>query len=287
MLARLPWSPVESKEPTRRLPKDRRRRLTNTVAAILQDGETPFTFEGATRAGLRSRLCLDGWQWSRADYEAAEIVAAALRRLGAKRPTWEQGQHQLIDELVERTRCVRCGDALPPPSEHHHNGISRKFCSGLCGQLASQERARQSGERRSHAEYLAACAARTEKTRQERTRPCERCGELFTPARSGQRFCNKACADAATGELRRLPEQPCIGCGRPFKPKTLSRKYCSAECYRLQLASPKQHRGVERQCPVCRGLFTVHSKALKQITCSRRCALDARWARARVAANAA
>lgn len=135
MLARVPWSPApETKKATarpRRINKDRRRHLVETVATILKSGESsPFAFEASCRHGLRSRLCLAGWGWQDADALAADIVAEALRRIGARRPTWEEGQPDYVQNgggaLIERTRCVRCHTPLP---EGHF-----KFCSRLCGQ---------------------------------------------------------------------------------------------------------------------------------------------------------
>lgn len=130
MLARTPWTPKpEPKAKLRRINKDRRRHLVETVAAILKRGEpTVFAFEAACRHGLRSRLCLQGWKWAEADALAAEIVATALNRIGARRPTWEEGQPEFAQNgagaLIERTRCIRCHKPLP---ENH-----RKFCGHTC-----------------------------------------------------------------------------------------------------------------------------------------------------------
>jgi hypothetical protein len=60
---------------------------------------------------------------------AAGIVDAAFKRIGARRPSWQQGQPEWAQEgfsPISRTRCVRCGTKLP---EGHW-----KFCSQLCGQ---------------------------------------------------------------------------------------------------------------------------------------------------------
>lgn len=105
-----------------------RRKLIDQTAAILRRGEpTDFAFEGFMRHGLRSGLCLRGWSWSDADDTAADIVRSALAQIGAKRPTYQQGQPEWAQDgviLIERERCVRCGWQL---SEHQ-----RKFCSRLC-----------------------------------------------------------------------------------------------------------------------------------------------------------
>ncbi len=131
MLSRLPWTPApEAKpKPLRRINRDRRRHLVDTIAAILRSGDpTPFAFEASCRHGLRAALCLHGWRWQEADAMAAEIVTLALRIIGARRPTWAEGQPEFVQNgagtLIERTRCIRCHDRLP---QGHH-----KFCGQLC-----------------------------------------------------------------------------------------------------------------------------------------------------------
>ena len=131
MLVRLPWTaPVKAPEQPRRLNKDRRRHLVNLIAAILKAGDpTPFAFEATCRNGLRTRFCLAGWDWAKADSVATDIVLRALMQIGAQRPTWDEGQPEYSQQgagaLIERTRCIRCHSRL--------EGIQRKFCSDLCG----------------------------------------------------------------------------------------------------------------------------------------------------------
>lgn len=105
-----------------------RRKLIDQTAAILRQGEpTSFAFEGFMRHGLRSGLCLRGWSWPAADEMASDIVRSALAQIGAKRPTYQQGQPEWVQYgvvLVERERCVQCGAKLPVGH--------RKFCSSRC-----------------------------------------------------------------------------------------------------------------------------------------------------------
>lgn len=132
MLSRLPWTPAPeaaTKPKLRRINKDRRKHLMEKVAAILKAGDpTPFAFEATCRHALRSRLCLAGWGWADADAVANDIVQVALLRIGAKRPSWAEGQPEYAQNgagaQIERTRCIRCRSKLP---EGHH-----KFCSDLC-----------------------------------------------------------------------------------------------------------------------------------------------------------
>lgn len=115
----------------RKLNQARRNHLIDKTAKILNTGEaSKFEFEASCRHGIRSSLCLQGWSWTDADLIATEIVAAALNRIGAERPTWAEGQPEYTQNgggaLIERTRCIRCHTQLP---EGHY-----KFCSKLCGQ---------------------------------------------------------------------------------------------------------------------------------------------------------
>jgi hypothetical protein len=132
MLARIPWTSSEAAPLPKvvRITRDRRRHIVRTVAAILATAEpTPFALEASCRHAIRSRLCLRGWTWAKSDDMAADIVRDALKRVGAQRPTWLQGQPEWANEgfaPILRTRCIRCSARLP---EGHW-----KFCSQLCGQ---------------------------------------------------------------------------------------------------------------------------------------------------------
>jgi len=122
----------------RQLGEDRHKRLAAAVASIMRDGDpTAFVFEASCRYAIRSELCLGGWPWRDANMAAVEVVEAALRQLGAKRPTWAQGQPWYTEQALTRMdwgRCARCHGVLPP-SDHH-----RKYCSTVCKDAASRVR---------------------------------------------------------------------------------------------------------------------------------------------------
>lgn len=105
-----------------------RRKLIDQTAAIMRRGEpSAFALEAFMRHGLRAGLCLRGWRWRDADELAADVVGSALNQIGAKRPTYQQGQPEWTQEgviLIERERCIRCGWTLP---EGHW-----KFCGRQC-----------------------------------------------------------------------------------------------------------------------------------------------------------
>ncbi len=134
MLARTPWTPLPEvamrpkPAPQPKLPKGKRRHLVDAVVQILKRGDpTVFAFEASCRHGIRQQLCLQGWSWALADATAADIVAAALRQIGAKRPTWLEGQQAHFQDgaSVPRERCLGCGKPLLVE-------ITERFCSRPC-----------------------------------------------------------------------------------------------------------------------------------------------------------
>lgn len=106
-------------------------RLAKVIRDAYQDGQiaSVFGLEGPLRHALRADLCRQGYGWRSADILAQDMVDAAQRRLGAQRPSWDEGQPEWAihaGTLIERTLCIRCKKPLP---ETHH-----KFCSQLCTQ---------------------------------------------------------------------------------------------------------------------------------------------------------
>jgi hypothetical protein len=200
MLARVPWTSkssisVKPKRP-KRLTKEHRRRLIDGAAAILRHGEpTKFALEAYCRHGLRSGLCLRGWKWQEADEAAADVVAAALNVVGAKRPSWQAGQPEWCQPGVmalARTRCIRCGWKLPEGN--------RKFCGSLCHSAHNMAVARANDEAAATATVYAWYAGWSAK---QPDQPCEACEASFRPKRPGQRFCSKLCSNRRNSGLRR------------------------------------------------------------------------------------
>jgi len=104
---------------------------------------TLLGLEGPLRHAIRSDLCLQSWGWAEADAMAREVLGDAFRKVGATRPTWNEGQRDWTVEagtLIERTCCVRCHGPLPDGRP--------KFCSDLC--------------KRSHYNHLGSLRAATE-----------------------------------------------------------------------------------------------------------------------------
>jgi hypothetical protein len=158
VLAKTPWSPVKPARTVRRLKKEKRSALVDKLAAILRWREpTAFAGEGPCRHGVRASLCLQGWPWPAADMVAGDVVTVALNRVGATRPTWQQGQPEYTQDgalPIERERCIRCRKPLP---EGHY-----KFCSKICsdGYYADRSNAQASAERLAARLALQAAASR-------------------------------------------------------------------------------------------------------------------------------
>lgn len=191
MLARTPWTPVyEAKPKARRLSRHRKHAIRDRIAAIMRVVEpTPFAAESPCRHGIRASLCLQGWSWPEADAVAVEIVTAALSIVGAKRPTWAQGQPEWTQPGVLpilRERCARCGKSLP---EGH-----RLWCGPVCARAAKMDRQRERWDEESYAKWKASKAAWIAR---QPDRGCQGCRRTFKPSRKGQRHCRYECSNLA------------------------------------------------------------------------------------------
>lgn len=166
--------------------RDRKRSISEKISALMREAEpTPFAAEGPCRAGIRASLCLQGWSWAPADLLAADIVSVALNMVGAKRPTWQEGQPEWTQPgalPIERERCVRCGKSLP---DGH-----RLYCSHVCRHAAKMDRQRDRWNEESYAAWKAYHAAWRER---QPERECEGCGRPFKPKRKEQRYCRYDC----------------------------------------------------------------------------------------------
>ncbi|MET0942003.1 MAG: hypothetical protein ABWY13_11635 [Mesorhizobium sp.] len=165
MLLRREWQPWE----LRQCADARKTSLVNAALNILKDWRSsPFEFEGAVRHGIRSALGLERWSWRDADRVAAQTIEAAFFQLKVERPTWHQGQPGWTEEgfsPVGYTRCIQCGKPLP----ESRGDYGRKYCSSFCHDAHYKHGAGKWGETTDRAIYLAFMAAKTEKTRRERT----------------------------------------------------------------------------------------------------------------------
>ena len=238
------------------------------VVRILDAGRSSkFEYEAATRVGLRAGFCLEGRTWKFADTYAAAIVKEALHRIGAARPTWEQGQPEWAQDgfaPVQRFFCSGC--ARPIPKDRTSRiGLPVKYCSDLCMGAAYARKARRSGERMKSRQWIARCAARTRHTKEQMMVPCMHCGTDFVAKYHGQKFCSRRCA---FGDQIMHRELPCAVCGNTFKPRGKVSKYCSKACRGRALTKER----AERQCPQCGTVFRPTKPSDKKRYCSPACA---------------
>jgi len=167
------------------------------VAKILATYEASvFQHEAACTHGIRQKLCLAGWGWHEAHDEARALVKAALDRLGARRPWWNEGQpdYALNDahgDFVERTRCARCAARLPEDA-----AAKRIYCSDVCRHAAIEDKQRVVQAEHKRAQAKARHAAWQAK---QPKHTCKRCGVKFTPNKPNQKYCSPTCVGKATG----------------------------------------------------------------------------------------
>lgn len=258
----------------RTLNADRFRAWVDRIAIILKAGDpTYFAHEGACRQGVRVSLIESGWTWHDADTCALEVVAAALKQIGAVRPTHDEGQPEYVSQIgLQRVFCARCGTKIPE-DRHPHGGKAVKYCSTFCGQMAYQVKARAFGEKVSVAEHLARCAEQSAKTLMERARDCEQCRKPFLSLSLTARFCSRICAFEGQ---KRSSELSCIGCGKTFAPNRANlakQKFCSHDCY---VSSRTVQR--EASCAQCLSIFRPRFSEARGLSrfCSSACSAAAR-----------
>jgi hypothetical protein len=191
------------------------RKLVLPIMEILLDGKpTVFCFEGACRHGLRSAFALQGNPWALADHRAGVIVAAALKKLGSRRPSWSEGQKDWCQPSAaegERWSCIRCGGEIP--EERFYGGRLAKWCSSECRRRSIDAYSHRHLGQMSRALYLALVAARRQQALDTRGLICETCGKKFLKRGGSARFCSPTCRQKA------LVVKACVVCGQPFRPR--------------------------------------------------------------------
>lgn len=252
----------------RKLNTDRFNRLLADTVIILETYTfSKFEFEAACRHGLRSTLCEEGWRWADADAQAVEIVSAGLARIGAVRPPWAEGQPDFaIPNMIERTRCVRCGDDIPE-GKVSNNGQEVKYCGDSCKRMAGVVLRRLHGEKQTVASYLAACAVKSQRTFEELARNCEACGTRFLTADRRSKFCSRPCFSSAQVKF---PTRECEVCATPFKPKREGARFCSKPCAGQRLVKPLP----TLSCAYCAGEFRPKTAGQQRMFCSNPCRIS-------------
>lgn len=260
---------------------------------------TPFEHSGAVHSGLRSGFCLAGYSWDKSDATATDIVDECLRLLGAKRPSWKEGQREYV---VPREFCANINCQGPLDVEDMTNG--KRFC---CKECATATKMRNQNaftyfnqKQLASAFYIAQKATIPE-------RPCAECGNLFKPATLDAKFCSRSCVERSQPDF--IPERACKKCGTIFHPQTRAVEFCSVACrfeYRLperdclecgksfapnkdharfcsKICSTKNYQRKhaadrifpEKACECCGEMFTPRSTCAKY--CGKKCRDEGRW----------
>lgn len=244
----------------------KRKSAAARVMDVLRDWRsTPFEHEGSARAGIRASLCLQGHDWQIADNEAAALVDEALRLLGAKRPSWLEGQPQYT---IPVENCQNCGGPLDADDMANH----RRFCSLECTAAAKQFRADWHKKVEAIARSVAWYTVSREK---QPERPCEVCGNLYRPGTLDYMRKTETCSSECARELiaSRQPERECAGCGIRFKPSVGHGKFHSILCReahrsRTRIAATAE-RNAPRPCDQCGKQF--EPKRADARFCGERC----------------
>ncbi|WP_457662032.1 hypothetical protein [Sinorhizobium medicae] len=253
-------------KPKSLLAGDARKHVVNQVMDVLRGWRaSPFEYEASTRAGLRVGLIMRGHGWEAAHCEAHALVQEGLRLLGAKRPTWEQGQREYT---IAEEDCNWCG--LPLPEGSRSDGRRRRFCSALCAQSAFTHR--DYGRRKQY-DAIAESALSIIRQSKMPMRDCQHCGVKYRPlaTKPDQQYCSEKCKWQA---MRVHPDRSCLHCSRAFQPKEAEQKYCSRDCYTAANSKPRfmqecaecgkdfwpRKAGALRCSFVCRNAYIVRTR---------------------------
>jgi len=236
---------------------EKRKNVVAEAMNVMRDWRlSPFEHEGATRAGLRSSLCLDGYDWNRADGAAADIVKECLHRMGAERPTYLKGQREYT---IPREFCRCCLG----PLDDEALAARRAFCSEECRQSVRTRDTmlyeRLMVDTRNRASFIKANAAAA-------PRSCSQCGKTYRAAKASQMVCSRECAQQA---LRTIKPRNCLWCQKTFRPRDNSKRCCSVECGVKHGAMIRNKAAPEVICAVCKSVFRKRSPMGKY--CSPSC----------------
>jgi|GEM_PF-1157236 len=274
------YVPGSKRSPGKPLNKDGREVLVTRTAEVLRGFKfSRFEFEGACRAGLRSALCLAGNSWQSSDNVAADVVHQALSSIGAKRPTWIEGQPHYSISLEY---CAWCAREIDDPDAKR----AQRFCSADCAKSFVQHR--ENVESRKYDVAVRAAHHVIDRDKAE-PRPCHHCGKAFKTDAKHSRFCSLSCAATFAQGDRARQDRNCLVCGTQYHPLNSDQECCSLSC-RTKLAlrrEAEQLIHLRRRCSYCEEVYTPHKRT--QEYCSRECQIQQNrergYARKRVSHN--
>lgn len=213
--------------------------IVDSVMDVLNDWRlSPFENEGPVRAGVRASLCMKGYAWGSSDLEAGLIVSGGLKRMGAERPSWDQGQREYT---IPAENCAWCGGERDP-------AVGGRFCTVECAKAFVMDRqARETG--RDTAIYKAAVRV-LRRDRMDR-RKCLNCQKPFMHdgPKDPRQYCSKACFNEyrRTDAFKKFPSV-CRYCDKPFMGRKSGAWYCSRTCQtdesRIRTGSPNMPKRI-------------------------------------------
>lgn len=248
----------------------KRKHLLGKLMDEMRDWRSsPFELEGTLIHAIRSELCLRGHSWPLSSETSEGLVRQALRLLGAKRPSWDEGQPEATSSP---DRCIWC--AGPIEAVQGTGQLSNiRFCSVVCARSAFESK---DFSRRAEQDKAYSIAARIIRQSRTKTRLCKECGAPFQPLndKSKQECCSQACA--AKRRSRRKPPHSvipggavvcCAFCGNDFIARARNAVHCSNAC---RLAGKRESKGVKPrslQPHVFDRHFTnAHKRRIKPLT---------------------
>ena len=253
--------------------------IVRRVADILATGmPTQFRWASACRHGLRAAMCLKGKSWAAADERAALIVRLALVRIGAQYPTHRVAQGDPPAEARQYFYCISCRGHMP-------EGCDRPWCSEDCYRahkesvrLSTRQREEEAKRRALRIIMLGPDALPVTVTAE---RHCRTCNKLFTPIKTKNRYCSRACSQ----KRERYPSQPCLVCAEPFKPHSHLQLTCGPACSKVATSRRQRaNRGsaplqLQKACAICEKPFAP--SRLTAMHCSDECRHEAHLRQAR------
>lgn len=245
---------------------ERRKHVVNEIFEVLKDWRySRFENEGPAHHGLRAALCLDGFRWGLADIEADLIVQEGLRRLGAKRPSYEEGQWHYT---VAPEQCVWCLGAIDDGDQTR----GFRFCSPMCAASAYERREYRHKRKFDTSAQNAYLVIKTDEAPaiscHHCQRPFKKMGAQYESnvQRGRFKYCSKACYDAS---LVVYADRACAVCSKTFRPQYERHLCCSADC-----GHKFQRKEANRICKCCGKAFRfqrVLSDPSRGYYCSKAC----------------
>lgn len=179
-----------------------------------------------------------------ADTEAAALIAECLSRMGAKRPTWDQGQWQYTHA---REDCYRCGSAIDPDDQAR----GFRYCSDVCAKAARQtlaDQLRWDHELRRQGYWQIVVANNPVKS-------CPTCEKQFKSKDRDQEYCSPACLRSASASWRIVHA---AGAAKRSGHPTTRRCFARRSAPRLTASTPGNRKRSRRRARVAAAYSAQH-----------------------------